>query len=457
METEIEGVAVLVIQDSATSTQFNCLPSRQMAAQAKFEALNLAPTNLVEGLLGPGSLMTGSEQLDGKDCAIFEYAAKDGTRMKGWVWKENGLLLKTVSQVSGGQEVTEIKSVSFADIPDSQFKLPGDVRLVSEAELNKALSQTQPQSQPQTPALTGQYKNLNWGYSIKFPEGWRVDDSNPATVKISNVEAWVFVSMFRNQTMSLDDWVKVSQTVYSKYPDYRELTSEKVALSDGTPAFMVICKYTENGKAQQEIRALAVTTNSALSLTASATDSGWPKYGTTLGKIIDSLTFPTNVAPTSQPTTVPGSSPSGKVYSNPAWNYSISVLNGWTVDDKDKENGHLIIWSPDHGGLMEVFAQEVPGANLDTYLNDLISRYRSAYPGFQEMSRQKIVLSGGLTAYALLSTRTSSSQPEKELAVMTVAGSRQVQIYARTWLKSWDSYSSGFEKIAYSLTVTSPN
>ena len=290
METEIEGVAVLVIQDSATSTQFNCLPSRQMAAQAKFEALNLAPTNLVEGLLGPGSLMTGSEQLDGKDCAIFEYAAKDGTRMKGWVWKENGLLLKTVSQVSGEQGVTEIKSVSFNDIPDSQFNTPANVRLVSEADFDKVMGQSPPMF------LTRRYVNPTWGYSILLPETWIVIDSSPQTVSLGDGRASLGISMMPLQGTTLDTLVQANRLSLTKsYPDYKELSSQKISLSDGTPAVAVICAYTAEKAAppQKEIKVMAVRNNTAIILAASTAggDAGWTKYGGTLGAMMDTMSF----------------------------------------------------------------------------------------------------------------------------------------------------------------------
>ena len=290
METEFAGVAMLVIQDSATSTQFNCLPLKQIAAQSKYEALNLTPVDLVQRLRGPGSIMTGSEKLDGKDCAVADYTAKDGTKMKGWVWKENGLVLKTVSQGPGGQEVIEIKSVSFDDIPGSQFNTPANVRLVSEADLGKVMGQSPPMF------LTRRYVNSTWGYSILLPETWIVSDSNPGTVLLGDGQASLGISMMPLQGTTLDTLAQANRISFAKpYPDYKELSSQKISLSDGTPAVLVICAYTAEKAAtpHKEMKVMAVRNNTAIILVASTTggDPGWTKYGSTLGTIMDTMSF----------------------------------------------------------------------------------------------------------------------------------------------------------------------
>ena len=292
METEFQGVAMLVIQDSATSTQFNCLPLRQMAAQSKYEALNLTPVDLGQSLRGSNSIMTGSEKLDGKDCAVVDYTAKDGTKMKGWVWKETGLLIKTVSQGPGDQEITVIKSVSFNDIPDSEFKTPSNVRLVSEADLNKAVAQ------PPNMFLTRRYINSTWGYSILLPETWIVRDSNPGTVLLGDGQASLGISMMPMQGTTLDTLVQANRLSLAKsYPDYKELSSQKISLSDGTPAVLVICAYTADKAAapQKEMKVMAVRNNTAIILVASTSggDAGWTKYGGTLGTIMDTMSFST--------------------------------------------------------------------------------------------------------------------------------------------------------------------
>jgi len=290
METEFAGVAMLVIQDSATSTQFNCLPLKQVAAQSKYEALNLTPVDLVQRLRGPGSIMTGSEKLGAKDCAVVDYTAKDGTKMKGWVWKENGLVLKTVSQGPGEQEVTEIKSVSFNDIPDGQFNTPANVRLVSEADFDKAMAQ------PPNVFLTRRYVNSTWGYSILLPETWIVSDSNPGTVLLGDGQASLGISMMPLQGTTLDTLVQANRLSFAKsYPDYKELSSQKISLSDGTPAALVICAYTAEKAAapRKEMKVMAVRNNTAIILVAGTAggDAGWTKYGSTLGTIMDTMSF----------------------------------------------------------------------------------------------------------------------------------------------------------------------
>lgn len=292
METEFAGVAMLVIQDSATSTQFNCLPLKQMAAQSKYEALNMTPVDLVQPIRGSGSIMTVSEKLGAKDCAVVDYTAKDGTKMKGWVWKENGLLLKTVSQGAGGQEVSEIKSVSFDDIPDSLFNTPANVRLVSEADLNKAIGQS-----PNL-FLTRRYTNSTSGYSILLPETWIVTDSGSGAVLLGDGQASLGISMMPLQGTTLDTLVQANRLSLTKsYPDYKELSSQKISLSDGTPAVAVICAYTAEKAAppQKEIKVMAVRNNTAIILAASTAggDAGWTKYGGTLGSMMDTLSFST--------------------------------------------------------------------------------------------------------------------------------------------------------------------
>ncbi len=142
METEINGVPVIIIQDSATSTQVNCLPLKKLTAQGEYDALNLTPVDLVHDLRESVAAITGSEKLDGKDCAVIEFTTKDGNKAKSWVWKEKGLLLKTVTEVPEGKEVIELKSLSFDNIPDSLFQTPANFQMVSEEELNIAASYT---------------------------------------------------------------------------------------------------------------------------------------------------------------------------------------------------------------------------------------------------------------------------------------------------------------------------
>ncbi|MCS7109564.1 MAG: DUF2092 domain-containing protein, partial [Candidatus Micrarchaeota archaeon] len=75
----------------------------------------------------------GSEILDGNDCAVLEYKT-DEFIMKMWVWKEKGIVLKSVIKSlleEGSPPVTiTYKNIQIVDdIPDEEFVLP-DLRVV---------------------------------------------------------------------------------------------------------------------------------------------------------------------------------------------------------------------------------------------------------------------------------------------------------------------------------------
>lgn len=443
----VEEPVFVSIQDSAALTQYTYVPSQKLASQDVFDpeknSLGVTPTEMAVNIRDSQPVMAGSAMVDGHDCAVLNITDKDGTQGKAWVWKEKGLMLKAEAETPSGKTISEVKNVSFTNIPDSTFQLPADVRMVSLDEIDAAISGT--------PALTKSFVNSDWSYSLMLPDGWTVDQSKLALVKITNGEVTLMITMASYPGITLSDLTAASSTTLkSGHAGYQE-TLQKSTLSDGTPAVVVNYTFTPDsaGGLSQGSRLLAINNDSYMLFDITTSDAGWTKYKPTIGSIVNTLVF-------TKAQTTPGTSSSKTVYSVPAWNYSISVLDGWTVDEKDKSSGHLIIWSPDHMALMEVFAQDVPGANLDTYVNDLVSRYRRDYVGFQEVSRQNVTLSGGLTAYAMVSTRNSSGAPEKELAILTVVGSRQVQVYSRTWLSTWNDYSQGFEQIAYSLVVTSP-
>jgi len=75
--------------------------------------------------------IVGDEVIDGKECVIVQKVAimnGDSATSKVWVWKKNGLPVRTEATMKLGPELvkieTDYKNFVFGDIPDSVFAVP---------------------------------------------------------------------------------------------------------------------------------------------------------------------------------------------------------------------------------------------------------------------------------------------------------------------------------------------
>ena len=76
-------------------------------------------------LSGENLTIIGSENIDGKDCLVVEYASDDTeSTMKAWLWKEKRFLVRLDLISPEGTTTIEFRNIDFGDIPDSVFELP---------------------------------------------------------------------------------------------------------------------------------------------------------------------------------------------------------------------------------------------------------------------------------------------------------------------------------------------
>ncbi len=68
----------------------------------------------------------GNETVDGKDCKVFSFSAKEGMKGKSWVWK--GLPVQSEMEMQGKKILTKFKEYQTnVSIPTSTFDLPSGV------------------------------------------------------------------------------------------------------------------------------------------------------------------------------------------------------------------------------------------------------------------------------------------------------------------------------------------
>lgn len=160
-------------------------------------------------------------------------------------------------------------------------------------------------------------------------------------------------------------------------------------------------------------------------------------------------------SPTPTPTPTPTLTPSPSRYKNITFGYSVEQPGGWTVDSHDSRKVYFT--SPDNGAIVLVSAWSESGNSLDPFTNWLISTLRASHPDYQELSRTKITLAGGVPAYAIeylyTDTNNNKTEPYRFLAVVAVKGERQIELTAVTYDSNWEYYKAELTRVAYGLTM----
>lgn len=73
----------------------------------------------------------GNEDLNGEPCVVFTTKDKvAGYEMKMWVHKKYGVMMKMEAESPEGKMKIEIKNLKVGDIPDSEFEIPADFKMM---------------------------------------------------------------------------------------------------------------------------------------------------------------------------------------------------------------------------------------------------------------------------------------------------------------------------------------
>ncbi|MFO8009514.1 MAG: DUF4412 domain-containing protein [Dehalococcoidia bacterium] len=88
------------------------------------------PTGEVESIMQWDPKVTGSEEINGKHCAIVEYTDSSGTTTTMWIWVDYGFPVKSIVETAEGDVITEFKEIDFDCPPESKFELPAGVEVM---------------------------------------------------------------------------------------------------------------------------------------------------------------------------------------------------------------------------------------------------------------------------------------------------------------------------------------
>lgn len=143
-------------------------------------------------------------------------------------------------------------------------------------------------------------------------------------------------------------------------------------------------------------------------------------------------------------------------YTNTEWGYSVQLPPGWDViNDSNKA---LVTLRFESAGVLIGASTTFAGVEVNLYLDSVLSSLRSAYPDFQELSRNKVILAGNVPAMSLAVKYTSKDQKEPHTEFRLIAATADRGIHIVGFINepdtSWFKYLSQYETIANSLVIT---
>lgn len=73
----------------------------------------------------------GKEDVNGEPCYIVTTKSiVDGFEMKMWLHQKYGIMMKMESQSAEGKMLVEVKNLKVGDVPDSEFEIPTDIKMM---------------------------------------------------------------------------------------------------------------------------------------------------------------------------------------------------------------------------------------------------------------------------------------------------------------------------------------
>ena len=130
MEMSQQGQAFVVLLDTETRTMYNYLPAQKIAYKVSYQKSDSA-LDSAASIMDYNPRVVGVETVDGKLCAVVEYAPGGGTTVKTWIWKENGFPVRMETTSNSGKSVIEYRNVDFSNISDSMFQLPAGITVMT--------------------------------------------------------------------------------------------------------------------------------------------------------------------------------------------------------------------------------------------------------------------------------------------------------------------------------------
>jgi outer membrane lipoprotein-sorting protein len=136
METKVEGQEmVTIIKDNK---YYNYTPAAKIATVISLHDDEITketmqyPKDYMAFLKSRGAKFAGSASIDGKPAQIYQYANKDGTNVKVWVWEKKNFPLKMVFLHGSNRSSTILwKNVQFnASVPDNLFEFAPGTRVI---------------------------------------------------------------------------------------------------------------------------------------------------------------------------------------------------------------------------------------------------------------------------------------------------------------------------------------
>jgi hypothetical protein len=138
-EMSAQGRQVIMLSDAKAQGASMLMPEQKMvmempASMADKKMLTCS-TDDVEGCFkAKGYKKTGTDQVDGHPCAIYEGDEEHGNfKAHQKVWRPTDLkevfMLKSMSKTSDGKEITTlVKNIKMGKLEDGLFKVPADYK-----------------------------------------------------------------------------------------------------------------------------------------------------------------------------------------------------------------------------------------------------------------------------------------------------------------------------------------
>ena len=166
----------------------------------------------------------------------------------------------------------------------------------------------QPTTAQTTASNSGKaYQNNQYGFEVKHPEGWAIDESGKlGTVVIffnpvvdqsqsqtfqANIN--ILIRPLKNLGLkNIDEYVNLDKSMLLKYfPDVKFYPDEKISLSDGKEARIISLSRMQNNMLIHDRHIIVINNDNAYVMALTALDSKWDTYINLIDSVFSSFKF----------------------------------------------------------------------------------------------------------------------------------------------------------------------
>lgn len=91
-----------------------------------------------------GARSLGREEVDGKECSVWEFSSPDVGTATWWVWEEYGIPIKMKTELSEGfQSEIVYKNIAVNNVSDAEFEIPEGLTVLDLSDTAGLLEQLQ--------------------------------------------------------------------------------------------------------------------------------------------------------------------------------------------------------------------------------------------------------------------------------------------------------------------------